>query len=233
MAAPQRAPQPAAGPPELPPLEPGDHLDQKTFHARYKAMPAHVRAELVEGVVYMPSPLKLAHGVVHVEVTTWLNLYKAATPGTQVADNATTILGDFGEPQPDASLLILAEYGGQTREDEEGYLTGAPELISEVALSSESYDLHSKWRDYERAGVREYVVVLLRQQRVLWFVRREQGFVPLEPGADGIFRSELFGGLWLDPAALLRGDTAGVQAVLQQGLASAEHAQFLERLRRP
>ena len=77
------------------PLEPGDCLDQKTFHARYEAMPEPVKAELIEGVVYRPSPLKLEHGDVHGEVIAWLKLYKAATPGTRVVDNATTILGPF------------------------------------------------------------------------------------------------------------------------------------------
>jgi Uma2 family endonuclease len=213
------------------PLEPGDCLDQETFHARYEAMPEHVKAELIEGVVYMPSPLKIDHGEVHGEVIAWLTLYKAATPGTRVADNATTILGPFSEPQPDAILLVSPEYGGQTRINTQRYLVGSPELLAEVALSSQAYDLHAKRRDYERAGVQEYVVVLLREQRIVWFVRREGSFAELEPGPDGIFRSEFFGGLWLDPAALLRCDTLRVHEVLRQGLASPDHAHFLARLK--
>lgn len=213
------------------PLEAGDCLDQETFHARYEAMPEHVKAELIEGVVYMPSPLKWEHGTVHMEVDGWLNLYKAATPGTAVADNATTILGPSSEPQPDASLIILPEYGGQTTVNAEGYLVGTPELIAEVSDSSQAYDLHAKRRDYDRAGVLEYVVFLLREQRVVWFVRREGQLVELEPGSDGIFRSEFFGGLWLDAAALLRCDTLRVHDVLRQGLASPDHARFLARLK--
>lgn len=211
------------------PLEPGDCMDQETFHARYEAMPEHVKAELIEGVVYMPSPLKLVHGEVHGEVITWLKLYKAATPGTRVADNATTIMGPFSEPQPDASLFIVPEYGGQTTINAEGYLVGSPELLAEVALSSQSYDLHGKRRDYDRAGVQEYVVVLLREQRIVWFVRRAGAFAELEPGPDGIFRSEFYGGLWLDGEALLRCDTLRVHEVLRQGLASPDHARFLAR----
>src|SRR5712692_499326 len=166
------------------PLEPGDCLDQETFHARYEAMPAHVKAELIEGVVYMPSPLKIDHGEVHGEVIAWLKVYKAATPGTRVADNATTILGPFSEPQPDASLLVSPEYRGQTRVNAEGFIVGSPELLAEVASSSQAYDLHAKRRDYDRAGVQEYVVVLLREQRIVWFVRREGSFAELEPGPD-------------------------------------------------
>jgi Uma2 family endonuclease len=214
----------------LPPLEAGDHLDQKTFHARYEAMPEHVRAELVQGVVYMPSPLGTSHGDIHAEVVTWLKVFKAATAGTRVLDNATTILSDEDEPQPDASLLILPEYGGQTRE-EGGYLVGAPELVAEVASSSASHDLHTKRAAYERAGVREYVVVVLRDPQIVWFVRQVGQFVPLAPGADGLYRSLAFPGLWLDPQALLRSETSRVIDALRLGLASPEHGSFIERLK--
>jgi Uma2 family endonuclease len=213
-----------------PPLEAGDHLDQKTFHARYLATPEHVRAELIGGVVYMPSPLKPRHGRYHGRVTGWLYLYAAATPGTEILDNTTTILGDASEPQPDCSLIILPEYGGQTHEDEDEYLVGSPELVVEVASSSEAYDLHSKRRDYEQAGVREYIVVVLRQQRIVWLLRRKEGFVPLEPGADGIHRSEVFPGLWLDGEGLLLQDTNRVHDALQKGLATPEHARFVAEL---
>src|SRR5438309_1025887 len=131
----------------------------------------------------------------HPLLSFWLTLYKAATPGTEVLDNATTILDEDSEPQPDNSLILLPECGGQTYEDEQGYLNGAPELIAEIASSSESYDLHSKKLDYERAGVQEYVVLALRQERVVWFERRDQKFMPVEPDADGIYRSKVFPGL--------------------------------------
>jgi Uma2 family endonuclease len=154
MATPELTTEPKATPAAVPPLEPGDHLDQKTFHTRYEAMPEDVIAELIGGVVYMPSPLKASQGDIHGEVMAWLKQYKAATPGTRVLDNATVILAEDSEPQPDACLLIRPEVGGQTRENEDGYIVGPPELVVEVALSSESYDRHSKLRDYERYGVR-------------------------------------------------------------------------------
>ncbi len=216
----------------LPPLENGDHLDQKTFHERYEAMPDHVRAELIGGIVYMSSPLKRPHGRHHFQTIGWLYRYSAATPGTEGLDNATAILGEDSEPQPDCALLILPECGGQTREDEDEYVHGAPELLSEIALTSAAIDLHRKLRDYEKAGVLEYVVLLVRQDRVLWYVRRGERFEELTPGPDGIYRSEVFPGLWLDPAALLRRDTARVEEVLQQGLATPQHKAFVERLQK-
>lgn len=214
------------------PLVGGERLDQKTFHARYENMPKHVKAELIGGIVYMSSPLRVDHGDPHGEVVTWLKIFKAATPGTRSLDNATTILSDYSEPQPDACLLILPEYGGQTGLNEKGYILGSPELGAEISLSTEDYDLHVKLPEYEKAGMKEYIVFLPRQEQVLWFVQRGEGFEPLTPGADGILRSEFFGGLWLDPAAILRCNTNRVLEVLRHGLASPEHAQFLKRLKR-
>ena len=67
----------------LPPLEAGDHLDQATFHARYEAMPPDFRAELIGGVVFVPSPLRSEHGESHALVMGWLTNYWSATPGTR------------------------------------------------------------------------------------------------------------------------------------------------------
>ena len=213
----------------LPPLEPGDHLDQKTFHARYEAMPPSTRAELIGGVVHMPSPLKRPHGEMHVALNGWLWDYRKATPGVQAFDNATTILDDENEPQPDSCLLISPACGGQTH-DENDYIAGAPELIVEVGSSSESIDLHRKKAEYEQAGVKEYLVIALRQRQVYWFVLRSPGFEELVPGSDGVLRSQVFPGLWLDPAALLRLDGQRMDEVLRQGLATPEHAAFVARL---
>jgi hypothetical protein len=66
-------------------------------------------------------------------------------------------------------------------------------------------------------------------EAVDWFVLRGGRFEPL-PLAEGIYRSEVLPGLWLDPAAVVRGDLARVLQVLQQGLASPEHAAFVARL---
>jgi Uma2 family endonuclease len=225
-------PQPGAQPARLPPLEAGDRLDQKTFHERYEAMPSNVRAELIGGIVFMPSPLRIPHGRMHGKVCQWLFTFEDATPGTQAFDNASTILDPQSEPQPDCSLLIAVPGKGQTREVDE-YIVGAPELVVEVASSSEAIDLHLKRDDYERVGVKEYVVVALRQRLVLWLIARNGRFEELAPGSDGIYRSEIFPGLWLDPEALLRHDGARVIAVLQQGLASRDHAAFVAALAQP
>jgi len=213
-------------------LEDGDHLDQKTFHDRYEAMPEDTRAELIGGIVFMPSPLMRPHGRMHVVVIDWLSRYEDATPGAETYDNATAILDDQNEPQPDVCLLIIPPGKGQTRDQDE-YIAGPPELIIEVASSSTSIDLHRKRDEYEKVGVKEYAVIALNEGRVYWWVLRNGRYEDLPRGSDGILRSEVFPGLWLDPEALLRLDKQRVRAVLQQGLASPEHAAFVQWLATP
>lgn len=215
---------------QTPLLEAGDKLDQKSFHARYQAMPPGTRAELIEGIVYMPSPMKTPHGKMQRRLSAWLDQYESATPGVEGGDGMTTILGDDSEPEPDCCLYILAEKGGQSRINEQDYLEGPPELIAEIASGTESIDLHAKKRDYEKRGVREYVVVALRQKKVFWFAIRDGKFVDKTNDADGILRSGVFPGLWLDPAALIRPGRDRIQTVIQQGVTSREHAEFVKRL---
>lgn len=214
----------------LPPLENGDRMDQKTFHERYLAMPEHIQAELIGGIVYMASPQKLPHGRSWSLGTALLGLYEEATPGVQSVINTTNIMGPESEPQPDCGLFIEPDKGGQVRITEDEYLEGAPEWLLEVSATTESIDLHQKKADYEKAGVREYVVVALRSKKVFWFVRRQGKFREMEPDADGIYRSKVFPGLWLDPAALLEKKVRRLLKVLRQGLASPEHQAFVKKL---
>jgi Uma2 family endonuclease len=217
----------------LPPLEAGQRLDQPTFHARYEAMPPDSRAELIDGVVYMPSPMRGDHGVTTRDTSGWLLHYQRYTPRVTGADGATAILGEFGEPQPDCILYIPAALGGLSRIDEDGYITGPPELVVEIARSSRKFDLGKKKRDYRRAGVPEYVVIELDPDRVHWFVFRHGRYIEHRPGRDGIHRSLVFPGLWLDAAALFAGDLDGLFAALDRGLATPEHAAFVARLAAP
>jgi Uma2 family endonuclease len=213
-----------------PALHAGDHLTRDEFERRYVAMPNIKKAELIEGMVYMASPVSNdGHGVPHAKLMTWLGVYESQTPGVQASDNATIQLDWDNEPQPDALLRILPENGGQSR-DEDGYISGGPELVGEIAASSVSYDLHDKKEAYRRNGVREYIVCRTEDREVDWFILRGGRYVQLEPGDDGILRSEVFPGLWLDPKAMLQGDTRRVLDVLANGVESTEHKTFAESL---
>jgi Uma2 family endonuclease len=213
----------------LAPLVAGQRMRQPEFHARYEAMPPGTRAELIGGVVVMPSPVGPRHCIISGHAVTWLNLYAYRSVGLEVADNGSTALDDLGEPQPDASLRILPAFGGQTHDDPR-WIVGAPELIVEVAASSRSIDLGAKLLDYERAGVLEYLVFALDPDEVFWHVRRGDRFVRVSPDADGIFRSHCFPGLWLDPQAQFANDGLQLIAVLDRGLATPENAAFVAQL---
>ena len=213
----------------LPPLIEGQRLDQPTFHLLYEAMPPGTRAELINGVVYMPSPVYSPHGRAQIAASAWLIPYQENTPGVDLLDNTSTALGPKSEPQPDLMLRILWECGGRTR-DEGRLIEGVPELLVEVSHTSRYTDLGPKLEDYERAGVQEYVVRAMEPDAVYWFVLRSGRFFELPPGPDGIYRSEVFPGLWLDPTALLARDLRRLRAVAELGCATPEHAAFVARL---
>ncbi|MBD2269054.1 Uma2 family endonuclease [Anabaena sp. FACHB-1391] len=213
----------------IPPLENGDKLTRHEFERRYHAMPNLKKAELIEGVVYVASPLRIkSHGEPHAYIMTWLGVYKAATPGIGFADNATVLIDTDNEPQPDALLRI--ETGGQSRINKDDYVEGAPELIVEIAASSASYDVHEKLKVYRRNQVQEYLIWRVYDYQFDWFRLQQGEYIQLQANADNIICSQVFPGLWLDKTALLGGDLGRVLAVLQQGLASPEHENFISRL---
>ncbi|MGC8642133.1 MAG: Uma2 family endonuclease [Isosphaeraceae bacterium] len=207
----------------------GQRLDQPTFHALYEAMPPGTRAELIDGVVYMPSPASLDHSMTQVPVIVWISYYAENTPGVQAMVGPTTILGWRSEPQPDALLRVLPECGGRTH-DERGYVHGGPELVVEVSKATRYVDLGPKKSDYERAGVMEYVVRAIDPDEIRWFGQARGELVERPVGDDGFYRSTAFPGLWLDPAALLKGDTRRLRAIVELGCATPEHAAFVARL---
>ncbi len=213
------------------PLENGDHLAAREFLLRYEAMPEVKKAELIGGIVYMSSPVRVRqHGVPDALIQTWLGCYSIATPGVIHATNSTICLSTDDVLQPDGMLLLAPECGGKTRLDEKGYLRGAPELVVEVAASSASVDAREKLASYRRAGVAEYVLWRTDDAALDWWISESDDYVKLQPGNDGILRSKVFPGLCLDQAALLQGDGAKVMARLQEGLQSEAHHAFRTNL---
>ena len=213
----------------VPTLENGDRLTQAEFERRYDAMPNLKKAELIEGIVYMASPLRITqHGEPHAAIMTWLGVYKALTSGVQLGDNCTVRLDGDNEPQPDALLRI--EVGGQSKISEDGYVEGAPELIVEVAASSVSIDIHDKLKVYRRNQVQEYTVWRFQDGELDWFRLTEGKYIPLDSNSQGMIKSEVFPGLWLDKEALLAGNLAKVIEIVQQGLTTVEHQNFVKQL---
>jgi hypothetical protein len=215
-----------------PRLNNGDHLTRAEFERRYHATPDAKKAELIEGVVYLPSPVRLWHGQARLDLAGWVGFYRAHTPCVLAGDNATVRLDDDNEPQPDLLLMIDPRLGGQAML-QDGYVVGGPEFVAEVAASSVSIDRNAKLRAYQRNGVREYLLWRVEDGAIDWFALREGKYEQLPPGPDGVVRSEAFAGLWLDTAAMLRRDPAGVLAALARGTAGPEHSAFVAALGRP
>jgi Uma2 family endonuclease len=214
--------------PAVPPLIPSQRLKQPEFHRRYEQYPDDVKFELIGGVVYMASPLRRRHSGYHASTSGVLWLYAGETPGIELLDNTTTILGSQSEPQPDLELRILSAFGGQSFETVDDYVRGAPEHITEIADSSKDIDLREKRTDYERAGVIEYLVVCITEQELHWFHFPSGKMI--KPDRHGVHRSRVFPGLWIDGPALLRRDSNQLAKVLRQGLASPGHARCVTRL---
>ena len=226
---PSRAERPAAEP--ISALENGDRLTRGEFERRYSARPDIKKAELIEGVVYMPSPVHLTgHAKPHSAVHGVLLVYAAYTPGVSVADNATVRLDLDNELQPDVLLWIDEEAGGRSRVSDDDYLEGAPELVVEVAASSASMDMHAKRNVYRRNGVQEYIVWRTREKRIDWFDLVDGEYRPLPSDRAEILRSRAFPGLRLAVRSLLEGDLAKALAELDKGLRSPEHREFVSRL---
>lgn len=217
--------------PSVPALANGDRLSRGEFERRYEAMPHVKKAELIEGIVYIPSPVHVsAHGHPHANLMTWLGVYAAATPEVTHADNTTVRLDLDNEPQPDALLRIEEACGGQSRISDDDYVEGPPELIAEVAHSSAAYDLHDKKQAYRRNGVQEYIVWQIEDERVDWFVLEEGTYLSLDPDAEGRLSSRAFPGLVLDVDALLSGSLSSVLALVQERVGTESHQAFVDRL---
>ncbi|GAB4277205.1 MAG: Uma2 family endonuclease [Oscillatoriaceae cyanobacterium] len=214
---------------EIPPLDNGDCLNQYEFERRYHAMPHVKKAELIEGVVYMPSPLRFhSHAKPHLLFNTWLGVYFAGTPGVEAGDNPTVRLDLDNQPQPDAVLRLSK--GGSSSISDDDYIEGAPELIAEIAASTASYDLHQKKNAYRRNGVQEYIVWEMFENRLLWFRLSAGEYIEMAPDEQGIIRSVVFPGLWLDVPALLQGNLGAVLAAVQLGINSQEHGEFVQKI---
>jgi hypothetical protein len=214
-----------------PPLENGDRLTRAEFERRYDAMPHLKKAELIEGVVHMPSPVRHDHhGGPHILLDGVFMVYSAATPGVDASDNASIRLDTDNMPQPDGILFVRPDHGGRVRIDADGYISGAPDLVGEISASTVSIDLGTKLTVFRRNQVQEYVVWRVLDQAVDWFAWRQGNYERLPMSPDGIVKSEVFPGLWLDVPALLRRDGQRVIEVLHEGLRSPEHQQFVDRL---
>jgi Uma2 family endonuclease len=231
-------------PPAVPLLYDGDQLTSEEFLRRYEADPYVVRAELLQGVVHinarrvvidgkervMPPISGEGHSGPQAKVIALMSVYAAQTPGLEVHGPTTVHVSTLNNPEPDALLRILPEYGGASSLGEDDYIDGPPELLVEISNTTGARDLSIRFDAYEAEGVKEYLVWRTNKNEMHWFVLRRKKYVPLVGDTNGVLKSETFPGLWLDVPQLLANDMAAALATLQQGLASPGHAAFVAKL---
>jgi len=198
---------------------------------RWEAMPELKHAERIEGKVsIMTPPISLDHSDPHGFMIWCLANYRMFTPGIRTLMETTIHIDGDNDLQPDTGLVIDPDAGGQTRYVG-SYLAGAPELLVEIANSTMDKDLGSKSLVYRRAGVLEYLVWQTKKKSIDCFVNREGQFEPAEI-TDGVFKSYVFQGLWIDVVALVAGNLDKVRATSAAGLADPSHAKFKRKLAR-
>jgi len=224
----------SAAPTEIAPplLRNGDVMDRHEFERRWNEMLNLKRAQLIKGVVHIMSPVGNRHAVAHSILGGWGFVWALATPGVQSQIAPSTILDDDNEPQPDFSLRIESPVHGRTQIANDRTV-GGPELVAEIAVTTVATDMNDKRDIYQQHGIPEYIIWRVEDQEIDWFVLRDNGYERLTPDANGILKSEVFPGLWLDPAAMIAGNAAQVHSVLQHGIATTEHADFVTRLQTP
>jgi Uma2 family endonuclease len=216
---------------QIPALRNGQRLSRDEFERRYEAMPELKKAELLEGIVHMPSPARQKqHGGPHFDLIGWMSVYRVHTPGVAGGVSSSIRLDMDNESQPDGVLFVEPSRGGRAFIDAEGYIAGSPELAAEISASTTRLDLKTKLKVYRRNEVREYMIWQVAKKTLDWYVLRNGKYEALPPSRAGYLQSEVFPGLWLDARALIRGDLVRVHEVLQHGLQSAEHAQLAARL---
>ena len=213
---------------EIPNLVSGETLSPTEFMRRWEAHPEIKKAELIGGKVYMPPPVGWEHSGSESQIGTWLGVFSALTPGCGSGHNATTFLLD-DIPQPDVNLIILPEWGGSSWLEGD-YLHGSPELLAELSHSSVIRDMKVKRDLYQKAGVQEYLAVILGKKEIHWHYLKDGIYQLLEPDAEGIYRSLVFPGLWLDSKALFEKKMGQVLATLQKGMASQEYLDFVVKM---
>jgi len=212
-------------------LQTGDQMNRSQFHSLYEQMPPKFKAELIDGTVYVCEPLKRPHGAADLSFAAVLANYEANTPGVEAVTNVTVFLSERDEVQPDLHLRILASCGGQAQVTYDEYIQGAPELVVEIAHTSRAIDLGIKRQRYLESGVLEYIVFCTKPRELHWFELQKGRELAADP--DGIIRSVVFPGLWIDASALLERNLKRVLDVLARGLATPEHQQFVTALSRP
>ena len=208
----------------FPLLENGDCMPDDEFLRRYEQMPG-VKAELIDGVVYMASPVSAElHGMPHNDLQHALSHYRIFMSKVRATDNSTVKLGKKNIPQPDIGLFINSPEGQARIVD--GYLVGAPELVAEISASTRSVDVNQKFETYQKAGVKEYLVWRVEDDEIDWWQLVNGKYERLREDDAGVIRSVVYPGLWLNVPELISANMPAVLATIDAGRNTPEYKSF-------
>lgn len=214
----------------VPYLRPGDRLSAKEFERRFDATPDLKKAELIDGVVYVPPPQNEWIGSAQFALAGLLGIFYFHTPPVQGAIRGMLRLDDRNRLQPDVYLYIRAENGGRIRTDADGFMINGPELAADI-VGPDRHEPSAKIEPYRRYGVQEFIVWRVMERSIEWHALHGERYEAVQPDANGVLRSREFPGLWITTKPLIEGDMSSAAGILNDGLASAEHASFVRRLR--
>lgn len=223
-------PQPEAA---VPFLHDGDRLTMEEFERRWDAMPNLKHAELIEGQVYMnAAALRWDwHSEPHGLLVSVMTHYARVTDGVLFGSDPSVRMNPSSMPQPDAVLRVSEKIGGLSQ-IQKGYVVGRPEFVIEVSGSTDRHDLGAKKTLYLNTGVPEYLNWSVPDEQIVLFRLQSSSYEKVAEDHTGILKSLILPGLWFDPAALIRGDRPRIYEVMDMGIASPEHKEFVQELTR-
>ena len=151
-------------------LRNGARFDQETFHRLYENTPEQFKAELIGGIVSVLPRGSPAHGSYAAMLCGVVGLYESKLPIIDSFASITLILGTDSEPHAD----LAVHFDGRVSDDDD-YVRVPPDFVAEVAYTPDDIELHAKKHDYERHGVREYMVLILDPVDLIWFALGPDG----------------------------------------------------------
>lgn len=212
---------------EIPPLRDGDRLTADEFHRRYEAMPHIINANLINGVVYVTPHFRCAHGEANATLCGLFGSYTRRLHGIQELINITWRVDAHNEPQPNFVARYTSRRNGNSRYDSDGFLTGVPEFVGEIADDDTvELDAGPKRELYQRIGVREYFLWRVREKRIDWWGLVDGIYQPVPTDHAGVAHSRVFPGFRVNIPVLLRDDARQVADTIDTGLASPEYQAF-------
>jgi Uma2 family endonuclease len=172
-------------------------VERMTAEEFFRGAPEDRKAELIDGVMIMPSPPFDPHERLQNFLLTLLRVYVEELELGEVRGSRTPVeLGIDQVPEPD--VLFVAKQRAHIIQNK-GIL-GAPDLVIEILSAGTAHrDRGRKFRAYERAGVGElWLIDPYGPTGTKFYHLRNGRFSLVRPDKNGILRSAVVSGFWIN-----------------------------------